>query len=243
MNKLRAIIVDDERLGRQKIRAMLAAHDDVSVVAECANGADAAAEIRRQEPDLVFLDVQMPGGDGFDVLRKLRRGALPAIVFVTAHDEYALRAFDVNAVDYLLKPFDRRRFAETLRRARQRIERSMLEAQRQERYWNRFIAKTHGRLVFVPAPDVDWIEAEGKYVRIHVSGSTHLLRLAMHEVEERLDPAEFARIHRGTIVNLKKVAEMYRGFGGDYVVVLRGGEKLTLSRRYWSKLKHVGGLT
>ena len=243
MSKLRAIIVDDARLGRQKIRAMLAGHDDISVVAECANGAEAAAEIRKQEPDLVFLDIQMPGGDGFDVIKKLRRGELPAIVFVTAHDEYALRAFDVNAVDYLLKPFDRRRFGETLRRVRQRIERSVMEAQRQETHWSRFIAKSHGRLVFVPAADVDWIEAEGKYVRLHAGGVTHLLRLAIHEVEERLDPAEFARIHRGTIVNLKKVAEMYRGFGGDYVVVLRSGEKLMLSRRYWSKLKGVGGLT
>lgn len=252
MTTLRAIIADDERLGRHKIRAMLDVHHDVEVVAECVNGSETVTEIRRQRPDLVFLDIQMPGSDAFDVLRRLKDES-PAIIFVTAHDEYALRAFDVDAVDYLLKPFDRRRFNEALRRARKRIESgtvpklvSALEhiADRQKGgHWNRFVVKSHGRMTFIPATDVDWLEAEGKYVRIHSGNTSHLIRISLGEVEEHLDPADFARIHRGTIVNLKKVAEMYRGFGGDHIVLLRGGQKLTLSRRYWSKLRQVGGLT
>jgi two-component system, LytTR family, response regulator len=250
MTMLRALIADDERLGRQKIRSMLDGHDDVTVVAECANGGDAAAEIRRHRPDLVFLDIEMPGSDAFDVLRRIR-DETPAIIFVTGHGEYALRAFDVDAVDYLLKPFDRRRFNEALRRARKRIETgtvpklvSALEhiAQKDGQCWHRFVVKSHGRMLLVPAADVHWIEAEGKYVRIHTASASHLIRSAIGDVEEHLDPAEFARIHRGTIVNLRKVAEIYRGFGGDYIVVMRAGQKLTLSRRYWSKLRQVGGL-
>lgn len=251
---LRAIIADDERLGRHKIRTMLEAHTDVEVVAECANGEETVTEIRRRKPDLVFLDVQMPGSDAFDVLRRLRDEA-PAIIFVTAHDEYALRAFDVEAVDYLLKPFDRRRFNEALRRARRRIDSgtshgmpqavvaALEELAQGGHYWTRFIIRAHGRMLFVPAGDVDWIEAEGKYVRVHSGSSAHLIRAAISDVEEHLDPADFARIHRGTIVNLKKVAEIYRGFGGDHIVLMRNGEKLTLSRRYWSRLRQVGGLS
>lgn len=253
MSHLRAIIVDDERLGRQKIRSMLAAHEDVEIVAECANGGDAVTAVRRAKPDLLFLDVQMPGADAFDVLRRLRNERIPAIIFVTAHDEYALRAFDVEAIDYLLKPFDRRRFNEALRRARKRIESGTAEAiphrvtaaleELTQRRWNRFVVRSHGHMVFIPTADVDWIEAEGKYVRLHAGTASHLIRASIGEIEERLDPDEFARIHRGAIVNLKRVAEMFRGFGGDYVVVLRSGEKLALSRRYWSRLKQVGGLS
>lgn len=249
---LRTLVVDDERLGRQKLRTMLAAHPDFEIVGECANGTDAAAEIRRQKPDLVFLDIQMPGSDAFDMLRQLNRDEVPAIVFVTAHDEYALQAFDVEAVDYLLKPFDRRRFNEALRRVRKRIERgadaalsekvwSALEHLSQRR-WTRFVVKSRDRLMFVPASQVEWIEAEGKYVRLHAGNVSHLIREPISEVEARLDPEEFVRIHRGTIVNLRSVVEMYRGFGGDYVVLLRGGAKVTASRRYWSKIKHLGGL-
>jgi len=256
---LRTVIVDDERLGRQKIRMFLAAHRDVEVVAECGNSQEAMAEIRGKKPDLVFLDVRIPGSDGFDVLRRLKND-LPAIIFVTAHDEYALRAFDVDAVDYLLKPFDRRRFNEALRRARKRIESGALPlpkdwtdvleelARRKDsgEYWSRFVVRERDRMILVSVADVDWIAAEGKYVRLHkgVAGSaSHLLRASMSEVERHLDPSDFARIHRGTIVNWKKVAEMYRGFGTNSIVVLDSGHKLTLSRRYRSRLKNVGGLT
>ena len=248
---MNAVIVDDERLAREKIRSMLAAHDDVRVVGECADGAEAVAEIRRLKPDLVFLDVQMPGVDGFDVLRRLRGAALPAIVFVTAHDEYAVRAFEVEAVDYLLKPFDRRRFNEALRRARRRLDGeapvdadrllAAIEQMRATR-WSRFVVKGRDRMTLVPIADVDWIEADGKYVRLHCGSAKHLIRESIGEVESRLGSEEFARIHRRTIVNLRKVKEIYRGFGGDYIVALSSGAKLTVSRRYWSKIRHLGGL-
>jgi len=246
-----AVIVDDERLAREKIRSMLAAHDDVDVVGEAADADEAVAEIRRLAPDLVFLDIQMPGADGFDVLRKLRGHALPAIVFVTAHDEYAVRAFEVEAVDYLLKPFDRRRFNEALRRARRRIAGeaspdvadrllAAIEQMRATR-WSRFVVKVRDRMTLVPASDVDWIEAEGKYVRLHCGNAKHLIRESITEVESRLGADEFARIHRRTIVNLRKVTEIYRGFGDNYIVALSSGAKLTVSRRYWSKIRHLGG--
>jgi two-component system LytT family response regulator len=245
------LIVDDERLAREKIRSMLAGHDDVAAIAEAADAHDAVAEIRRAKPDLVFLDIQMPGTDGFDVLRKLRGHALPAIVFVTAHDEYAVRAFEVEAVDYLLKPFDRRRFNEALRRARKRIAGepapdvdrllAALEQARESR-WSRFVVKGRDRMTLVPIADVDWIEAEGKYVRLHCGSAKHLIRESIAEVESRLGAEEFARIHRRTIVNLRKVKEIYRGFGGDYIVALSSGAKLTVSRRYWSKIRHLGGM-
>ncbi|HEX2060041.1 MAG TPA: LytTR family DNA-binding domain-containing protein, partial [Thermoanaerobaculia bacterium] len=239
---------------RQKIRSMLAAHPDVEIVSECSDGLEAVAEIRRLRPDLVFLDIQMPGSDGFEVLRRLKGTRIPAIVFVTAHDEYATRAFDIEAIDYLLKPFDRRRFNESLRRARKRIEgpaehdvpERLLAAIRQlehrdAEHWTRFVVKVRDRMIFVPTAEIDWIESEGKYVRLHCGASRHLVREAISEVENRLDPREFARIHRRIIVNLRKVTEMYRGFGGDSIVVLSNGEKLTVSRRYWSQIRHLGG--
>jgi two-component system LytT family response regulator len=256
---LRVVIVDDERLAREKVRSMLAAHPDVEVVAECSDGLEAVNEIRRLRPDLVFLDIQMPGSDGFDVLRRLKTQKLPAIVFVTAHDEYAIRAFEIEAIDYLLKPFDRRRFNESLRRARKRMEAPVendvperllaavnrieqLATQPQDaQQWNRFVVKVRDRMIFVPASDIDWVESEGKYVRLHCGTAKHLVREAISEVEHRLDAREFARIHRRIIVNLRKVTEMYRGFDGDYIVALTSGEKLTVSRRYWSRVRHLGG--
>jgi len=259
MNALRVVIVDDERLAREKVRSMLAAHPNVEVVAECSDGLEAANEIRRLRPDLVFLDIQMPGSDGFDVLRRLKTTKLPAIVFVTAHDEYAIRAFEIEAIDYLLKPFDRRRFNESLRRARKRLESPAPENDMPERLlaavkqieqlaseprdgqWNRFVVKVRDRMIFVPASEIDWVESEGKYVRLHCGTAKHLVREAISEVESRLDAREFARIHRRIIVNLRKVTEMYRGFGGDYIVALTSGEKLTVSRRYWSRVRHLGG--
>jgi len=256
VTSVRAVVVDDERLAREKIGSMLAAHLDVEVVAECADGVEAVAEIRRLKPDLVFLDIQMPGGDGFEVLRRLKGTRIPAIIFVTAHDEYAIRAFGIEAIDYLLKPFDRRRFNESLRRARKRIEEGgrtqvperLLAAMEQlagqggaNSRWNRFVVKVRDRMVFVPTSEIDWIDSEGKYVRLHCGAASHLVRESIAEVEGRLDPGEFARIHRRTIVNLHKVTEMYRGFNGEYIVALVSGETLTVSRRYWSKVRHLGG--
>jgi two-component system, LytTR family, response regulator len=259
VNALRVVIVDDERLAREKIRSMLAAHPEVEIVAECSDGLEAVSDIKRLRPDLVFLDIQMPGSDGFDVLRRLKSAKLPAIVFVTAHGEYAIRAFEIEAVDYLLKPFDRRRFNESLRRARKRLEtpaetdvperllaavkqiEQLATEPRETQQWNRFVVKVRDRMIFVPASDIDWIESEGKYVRLHCGASKYLVREGISELENRLDAREFARIHRRIIVNLRKVSEMYRGFGGDYIVALTSGEKLTVSRRYWSRVRHLGG--
>lgn len=256
---VRAVLVDDERLAREKIRAMLAAHADVEIVSECEDGLEAVAEIRRLRPDLVFLDIEMPGSDGFDVLRRLKGTKIPAIIFVTAHNEYAIRAFEIEAVDYLLKPFDRRRFNESLRRARKRLEggadavtperltaalkqlEHLAVDKRESAQWSRFVVKVRDRMIFVATSDIDWIESEGKYVRLHCGAAKHLVREPISEVENRLDPLEFARIHRRTIVNLRKVTEMYRGFEGDYIVALATGEHLTVSRRYWSRIRHLGG--
>jgi two-component system LytT family response regulator len=244
--KLRVLIVDDERLARQKVRTFLGSRDDVEIVGEAANASDAIDALERTHPDLLFLDVQMPGGDGFEVVKSLGRNA-PAIVFATAHDEYAVRAFDVAAVDYLLKPFDRRRFEQAMGRARKSLAPNQLsdlieawEAQRKSP--EQFLVKKRDRMLLVPVKDVDWIEAEAKYVRIHVREASYLIRDAIAAVEARLDPRQFVRIHRSTIVNMRRVLELQRGFGGDVIVVLHGGTKLTMSRRYRSHVREATGL-
>ena len=249
------MIVDDERLARQKVRTLLAAHDEIVVAGECVNGAEAVATIRREKPELVFLDVQMPGVDGFEVLRRLRGEVLPVIVFVTAHDEYAVRAFEVDAVDYLLKPFDRKRFNDALRRARRALDGGAadmqaslarlverLGAREEPKSIEQFVVKAHDRIFLVAAADVDWIEAVGKYVRLHAGKDAHLVREAISDVEQRLDPRRFVRIHRTTIVNLRRVSEMHRGFGGSWFVVLTDGTRLTMSRRHRARIREELGL-
>jgi len=231
---LRALIVDDERLAREKIRTFLTAREDVTVVGEAANVRQAIAAITNERPDLVFLDIQMPGGDGFDIARALPETT--AVVFVTAHDEYALRAFDIAAVDYLLKPFDRRRFDQAVERAKKAGGRPREAASAF------FTVRKRDKVLLVAVKDVDWIEAEGKYVRIHVREHSHLIRDGIAAVEARLDQRQFVRIHRSTIVNLRRIAEMQRGDGGDYVVVLHDGTRLTLSRRFRAHVREMTGL-
>ena len=247
MKKLRVLIVDDERLARQKVRTFLGTRDDVEVAAEAANAGEALAVLRDEPVDLVFLDIQMPGGDGFDVVRGMGRLS-PAIVFVTAHDQYAVRAFEVAAVDYLLKPYDRKRFDQAVERAKKSMGPGHLadllgawEALRRPTL-EHFVARKRDRMILVPVQSVDWIEAEGKYIRVHVREMSYLIRDAITSVEERLDPRQFVRIHRSTIVNLRRVAELQRGFAGDVLVLLHGGTRLTMSRRYRSKVKETTGL-
>lgn len=250
---IRVLIVDDERLARQKVRAFTEAHDDLDVVGECASGADAVEAIRELEPDLVFLDIRMPGMDGFEVVRRLRADELPRIVFVTAHAEYAVEAFDVEAVDYLLKPFDRARFDRTIERVRrerrtasdQEVRTRLLDAldrlaQARDGALSQFLVKTKGKMIFVDVHDVSWIGAEGKYVRLHThTGTSYLLRQSISDIDRRLDSREFLRIHRSTVVNLRRVKEIHRGIGDDFVVVLHDGTKLALSRRHRARLKDL----
>lgn len=231
---LRALIVDDERLAREKIRTFLAGREDIAVVAEATNVKQAIAAIAGERPDLVFLDIQMPGGDGFDVARELPETT--AVIFITAHEEHAVHAFEVAAVDYLLKPFDRRRFDQAIERAKKSGGRP------RELPAAFFTVRKRDRMLLVAVRDVEWIEAEGKYVRIHVREQSHLIRDGIAAVEARLDPRQFVRIHRSTIVNLRRIAELQRGEGGDYIVLLHSGARLTLSRRYRSHVREMTGL-
>jgi len=247
--KVRVLVADDEPLARERLRMLLAPEDWVEVVAECPTGIEAIDAIGRLEPDLVFLDVQMPGANGFDVIEAIGPARMPLVVFVTAFDHYALRAFDVHALDYLLKPFDRQRFHEALVRARQHLERPangdlerrLLElvqdlkpnAQRLER----FVIKSGGRVFFVRANEIDWIEAAGNYVKLHVGTETHLFRDTMNSIESQLDSDVFFRIHRSHIINIERVKELQPWFNGEYVVFLKNGTRLTLSRSYRDKLQ------
>ncbi|MFL6247372.1 MAG: LytR/AlgR family response regulator transcription factor [Thermoanaerobaculia bacterium] len=256
MRHIRTLIVDDERLARQKVRTLLAADDDIEIVGECANGAEAIAAVRKHKPDLVLLDVEMPGANGFEVLQRLRGERLPMVVFITAHDEYAVRAFEVEAVDYVMKPFDRRRFGDALRRAKRQIGEQDQDAEariirllervikggRDLKMLDHFVVKARDRTFLVGVTDIDWIEAEGKYVRLHAAGASHLVRESIGDVEERLDARKFLRIHRATIINVKRIHEMHRGFGGGVFVVLRDGTKLTMSRRYRARIRELTGM-
>jgi two-component system LytT family response regulator len=227
---LRALIVDDERLARRKIRTFLEARSDVAIAGEAANVEEAIALAGSVRPDLILLDIQMPGGDGFDVVRALPEDRPPAVVFITAHDDYAIRAFEVAAVDYLLKPFDRRRFDEAIDRARKNAPRDLRAAF--------FPVKKRDRTIVVPVREVDWIEAEGKYVRLHVREQSYLVRDAINAVAQRLDGRLFVRIHRSTIVNLRRVAEVRDAT----TVVLQDGTQLTMSRRFRPRVRAATGL-
>ena len=253
MAKIRTVIVDDEPLARERIRTLLAAQPDVEIVAECRDGDEAVDAIRRESPDLVFLDVQIPEKNGLEVIEALGSENMPVLVFVTAYDQYALQAFEVHAVDYLLKPFDEERFQKALDRAREAVRRprgnevnerllSLLRDLKQPvGYLDRLVVKSAGRLFFLRTEEVDWIESAGNYVCLHVSAESHLLRETMNGVEERLDPAKFVRIHRTAIVNIDRVKELQPLFHGEYQVVLRDGTQLTLSRGYRERLQDVIG--
>jgi two-component system LytT family response regulator len=246
--RIRAIIADDEPPARDRISDLLAKEPDIEVIAECADGISAVEAVERLEPDLLFLDVQMPELDGFEVLARTGPQAM-AIIFVTAYDEYAIRAFNVHAADYLLKPFDRERFQAALRYARVVLAGHQHNASREQMlallkeirangtHPGRIPIKAGGRILFVPVDQIDWLEAADNYVRIHAGNETHLVRDTLSEFEARLDPAHFVRIHRGTIVNLERVKELQPLFHGEYTVLLIDGTRLTLSRRFKDRLQ------
>ena len=231
--KIRALVVDDEPLARSNLAVLLRLDPEIEIVGECGSGQEGLEQIRRKKPDLVFLDVQMPECDGFDVLELLGNDSPPAIVFVTAYHQYAVRAFEAGALDYLLKPFDNARFARALGRAKERI----LAGKDLPRKLDRLPIKSSGQVLFLKISEIDWIEAADYYACLHVGSKTHLLRRSMSELERDLDPAAFCRIHRSTIVNLERVRSLRLGEDGEYEVLLENGTSLRMSRGYRKQLQ------
>jgi two-component system, LytTR family, response regulator len=253
VNKIRTVVVDDEPMARMRLLTLLQPETDIDVIAECADGAEAAAAFLQHAPDLVFLDVQMPGLDGFGVFQQIGPERMPIVIFVSAYDEYALKAFEVHAIDYLLKPFGRERFQKTLQHARASLERRRAgdlgrrllalvnDIKPEPPRLERLVVKSGGRVFFLRTDDIDWIEAAGNYVRLHLGGESHLFRETMNHMEQRLDVRRFSRIHRSRIVNTERIKELQPWFNGEYIVVLRNGTKLTLSRGYRERLQEQLG--
>jgi two-component system LytT family response regulator len=279
---VRVLIVDDEALARQRVRRLLQKEPDVDVVGEAESGHEAVTMIRALQPDLVCLDVQMPGLDGFGVLREVDGGPVPMVLFVTAYDEHAQRAFDVHAVDYVLKPVDADRFRAAFDKARKQRANAVAAERLGElldtvrrladggapgeaagaavpgptaagasvgaapsasgRYASRILVKQDGRMFFVKTTEIDWIEADRNYVKLHVGKTAHTIRERISHLEETLDPRLFVRIHRSTIVNLNRVREMQQWFSGDYVVILEDGTRLRLSRHYRDRVERQVGV-
>ncbi len=250
--KIKTLIVDDEPLARERLRTMLKDEPEIVLVGECGDGRQAVETIRRERPQLVFLDVQMPELDGFEVLEKLGEAVPPAVIFVTAFDQFAVKAFEVHAVDYLLKPFDRPRLKAALQRAldllgqpegqdmRQQLAALLADLRAPDKPTARLAVKTEGRVLLVRTAEIDWIEAADNYVILHVGTQSHVLRETLTSLEGRLDPTRFLRISRSTIVNVEQVKELQPLFHGEHLVVLRNGTKLNLSRNYRDKLKALG---
>ncbi|HXI53798.1 MAG TPA: LytTR family DNA-binding domain-containing protein [Candidatus Saccharimonadales bacterium] len=247
--KVRTLIVDDEELGRKRIRKLLSLESEFEIVGESRDGREAIRAIEKFSPDLVFLDVQMPELGGFEVLSQISPAKMPVIIFVTAHDHFALKAFQAQALDYLLKPFDDERFAQSLQRARtylngnaageirERLARLVQGLPSPGQYLSRVAVKSAGRVLFLKAGEIDWIEAAGNYVNLHVGKESYLLRGRMSELEKRFDPEQFFRIHRSTMVNLDRVKELQPLFKGESIVILKDGQQLSASRSCSQRLQ------
>ncbi len=263
--ELTAIIVDDESLARKGLNLRLADIEGVQVVGECSNGKEALISVAELEPDLIFLDIQMPGMSGFDVVARLQQDGMPLVVFVTAYDEYAIKAFDVHAVDYLLKPIDDERLQEAVERARSHkaLDGVITDKQRMleliisitgkseaavsqmlndhtgvKAYPEKIAIKDGGETTLVPTADIDWVDAAGDYMCIHANDETHVMRITMKELEEQLDPANFQRVHRSTIVNLDRVTKVCSHMNGEFHLILNNGAAIKMSRSYKEKVKH-----
>jgi two-component system LytT family response regulator len=249
---IRVLLVDDESLAREMLREMLQDDPQVTIVGESCNGHEALEAIRTHSPDLIFLDVQMPELGGFEVLEALGKD-IPQVIFVTAYDQYAVRAFEVHALDYLLKPFDQERFDISWQRARtqilrdrdggtdQRILALLQEMKAGNKYLERLVIKASGRIYFLETSEIDWIEAEGNYVSVHSGKKSHLLRETISSLEAQLDPKKFLRIHRSSIVRIDRIQELQPWFHGEYRIILQNGTQLTLSRNYRDKLQEALG--
>lgn len=246
--KIRTILVDDEPLARNKLKLFLADEPDFEIVRECTNGKDAIAALQKHRADVLFLDIQMPEVDGFGVVESVPPDRLPFVVFVTAHDAFAVRAFEVHALDYLLKPFDRERLRQSLAHVRKALQQTTIERHhsqilsllndlksRQERP-ERILLRSAGRIYFVNVQEIDWVESEGNYLRLHVGNESHLMRQTMNTLERQLSPYRFIRIHRSTLVNIDRVKELQPWFGGEYLAILQGGKKLNVGKSYRKKL-------
>lgn len=255
MTKISALIVDDEKPARQRLRELLERQDDLEIIGECASGAEAVRLIRESRPELLFLDIQMPLLDGFEVVKQVGAERMPVTVFVTAYDAYAVRAFEARALDYLLKPYSDERFERCLARAlahvrtqkREELSRKLISMLAREdesaadaqasRHLERLLIKAGGRVIFLPTEEIDWIEAAGVYVEVHARGRKFLHRASLGELEASLDPARFIRIHRSSIVNILSVKELHPHSHGDFVALLKDGTRLKLSRSYRPKLE------
>lgn len=249
--KVRTLIADDEPLARDRLRQLLAERPEIVLVGECGDGRQAVEAIQKQAPELIFLDIQMPELDGFEVLEAVSVEPMPVIVFVTAHNQFALRAFEVHAMDYLLKPFDRERFESALSRALEQVKHReagrseaqtavLSEMQAAAKPLERLAVKSDGRITILKIAEIDWIEAAHNYVEIHQDKQSHLLREPISAIEQRLPPEKFVRISRSVIVNVDKVKQLEPLFHGEYSVTMQNGERLTLSRRYRNKLPQLG---
>ena len=251
--KIKALIADDESLARKFIRRMLKDDPEVEIVGECNNGKTTVAMIRKHNPDVVFLDVQMPEMNGFAVLEAVGVERLPEIVFTTAYEQYAVRAFELHALDYLLKPFDQTRFKDALRHAKERLNQrdqedgrlqinELLESVRaKSKYLERLIVKADGRISFLNTREINWIEADDKYVHLHTAKGSRMIRQTLSAMESQLDPKKFLRIHRSAMVNVERIKELQPMFNGEHVVILEDGTKLTLSRNFKGKLFELLG--
>ena len=249
-NKIRVLVVDDEPLARRGIRQLLDSETDFEIVGECKNGREAVSALEKLSPELIFLDIQMPLLDGFSFIEKVGAQNLPEIVFVTAYDEYAIRAFEINALDYLLKPVDPERFQKTLERVREQIKNKQprqmeqklaallenLKLPESEKYLERIAIKENGRVTFLNIDEILWISSEGNYVGLHTKGEMHLLRETMDAIERKLDSRKFLRLRRSTIVRIEQIKELHPLFNGEFEVVLKNGTRLASSRRYRKNL-------
>jgi two-component system LytT family response regulator len=243
--KIRTLIVDDMMLARKRVRQCLADDPDIEIIGECANGRTAIAAIRSMSPDLVFLDVQMPKVGGFEVVEAIGAEKMPTVIFVTAYDEFALRAFDACALDYLLKPLNTERFIRALARAKREVKRSKAEQDDGRlkqvlaaidlapRYLKRLAVKSAGQTLILPVDEIEWIGAAACYLELHVGRETHLIRKRLGELEQQLDPEMFVRIHRSTIVNIERIKKLHPLFNDDHLVILQDGTKLNMSRTYY----------
>jgi two-component system LytT family response regulator len=245
---IQALIVDDEPIAREYIRDLLKDEKTIEIAGEACNGLEALEAAIHRKPDLIFLDIQMPGMDGFEVLEHLLPDLQPHIIFVTAYDKYALKAFEVSAIDYLLKPFEKKRFSKALEKAKdiilsgkdrdlqKRMHALIKDLKQEKKHLKRLLVKSRGRIYFLRADDIQHIEAAGNYVSLYAAGTEHLIRNTLNSIEKQLDPEKFVRIHRSTIVNIEFIRELQPQSSGEYILLMADGQRLTLSRTYKNNL-------